>query len=224
MDLYAGFVHRAVASVIDFLVSTGLAIVASFFISIFAKKPTGAGGLFVFSILFWIGYRCVFETSKLRATPGKVYMGLQITTIDGKTISFTQSFFRMLITGLSGSFLGLGYLIMIFTPKKQTFHDLVTGVLVVTQSAEADVIRRGYVAIWLDRMKELIGNFLTNEKAITEPKNKITSPALKSANINPIAPMFHQAKALETLEKLKDGGKLSPEEFEQRRKILLKQL
>lgn len=90
------------------------------------------------SFIFAVVYFTVFETSSLRATPGKYWLGLSVTTETGDTLSFTQSLIRHFTKYISSAFLFFGYALAFFTDKKQTLHDLIAKTVVVN-TIQADI-------------------------------------------------------------------------------------
>jgi uncharacterized RDD family membrane protein YckC len=56
--------------------------------------------------------------------------GLKVTDLNGNRISFERATGRHFAKWLSGMVLGIGYLIVGFTERKQGLHDLVAGTLV----------------------------------------------------------------------------------------------
>jgi uncharacterized RDD family membrane protein YckC len=65
------------------------------------------------------------------ATLGKRVMGLAVQGVDGRQLSFAQASIRWAGRWASGLVLGLGYMLALFTDKRQTLHDLVAGTVVV---------------------------------------------------------------------------------------------
>jgi len=77
----------------------------------------------VFNVFFSWGYYAGFESSPWQATPGKKLMGLTITDVDGDRISFAKGSGRYFGKIISGLILGLGYLAILWTERKQGWHD-----------------------------------------------------------------------------------------------------
>lgn len=78
-----------------------------------------------------LAYFAGFEASALRATPGKLLAGLQVTDMAGERISFSRAAARLLVKVLSGAAAGLGYALAGFTRHRQALHDLIASTLVV---------------------------------------------------------------------------------------------
>ncbi len=77
-------------------------------------------------------YHVLLETGPHQATLGKRLLGLRIVNEDGQTISKGQSIGRFFASAfLSRWFLCAGYLMALFTSKKQTLHDMLAGTLVI---------------------------------------------------------------------------------------------
>jgi uncharacterized RDD family membrane protein YckC len=94
----------------------------------------GVMGAWVASLLglvwAWL-YYAVFESSPWQATPGKRFLGLRVTDLEGRRISFGRAsgrFFAKLVTGLT---FGIGYLLAAFTKRKQALHDMIANCLVL---------------------------------------------------------------------------------------------
>ena len=113
---YAGFWRRFAARFIDGLIL----IIPSLLIGIVAP--------ILGSILIFFLYNCLFESSEANGTPGKRIMGLKVMTEAGLRITYKQAFIRNISSILSGLFLCIGYLFNLFTPKRQTFHDIMAGI------------------------------------------------------------------------------------------------
>lgn len=125
---YGSIFKRFLALIIDAII---LAL-ASFLL---LRIPYLGGFL---SFIFAVVYFTVFETSSLRATPGKYWLGLSVTTETGDTLSFTQSLIRHFTKYISSAFLCFGYVLAFFTDKKQTLHDLIAKTVVVN-AIQADM-------------------------------------------------------------------------------------
>lgn len=91
-----------------------------------------AAGVFHGSVilLMW-PYYALLESSPWRATLGKRAVGIIVTDIYGKRISFPRASGRYFASWLS-SFWYIGYLIQPFTGRRQAFHDLIAGTVVLS--------------------------------------------------------------------------------------------
>jgi uncharacterized RDD family membrane protein YckC len=91
----------------------------------------------IFVFAFWLVaaivvpwlYTALQECSLRRATLGKRLLGIQVTDLTGGRVSFGRAsgrfFARLLPT------FGIGYLVMLFTSKKQALHDLIASCLII---------------------------------------------------------------------------------------------
>lgn len=68
------------------------------------------------------------------STPGMWLLGLTLVDEDGRQLSAGASTVRALAAMLSASYLWLGFLWILFDPKRQGFHDKVAGTQVVRRS------------------------------------------------------------------------------------------
>ena len=78
----------------------------------------------------WL-YYSLFESSERQATPGKMAVGIKVTSTNGQRISFLNATGRFFGKIISGMLFGFGYIMILFTEKKQGLHDLMAGTLVV---------------------------------------------------------------------------------------------
>ena len=94
-------------------------------------SPAGIGlGL---GLLFdWV-YFATFESSRLRGSPGKRMLGMQVQDLDGRRISFARASARYSAKVLSAILLMAGFVMIATTRRNQGLHDLVAGTLVVRE-------------------------------------------------------------------------------------------
>ena len=139
---YAGFWLRAVAYLIDTVIlSVALALVGSFSPSAFVIFPdANATSLAALPHLtplaialtipvVWL-YYAFFEASSWQATPGKRILGLYVTDLHGRPITFARATIRHFAKIISGLTFLVGYFLAGFTEKKQALHDMLASCLV----------------------------------------------------------------------------------------------
>lgn len=143
--LYAGFWRRVGAFLIDGLI-IGIAMTPfglGLWGTIAAIGPTShdstddlaaiiAASMFVWLLrvlVTWL-YSALFESSAWQATPGKKALSLRVTDLEGRRISFARATGRSIGKWLSGAILGIGFIMVAFTEKKQGLHDLLAGTVV----------------------------------------------------------------------------------------------
>ena len=142
---YAGFWLRLVAYIID-------AIILGFFFGAFVILPLMHGSIYVNGTSFpeimrqmgpqfrtarfvsllgaWL-YYALFESSAWQATLGKKALGLEVTDLHGKRISFGRATGRYFGKIISAMILMIGFIMIGFTKKKQGLHDMIAGTLVL---------------------------------------------------------------------------------------------
>ena len=152
---FAGFWRRFVAYMIDgFIVSIVfivLAVIAG--IAYFAGAMSGNGSalvakltdpeqlsvitlwIWVASVLLNIVYFTYFYGSSGRS-PGKMLVGLQVVTSDGKPLSFGIAFLRSVGYLVSSLVFCLGFLWIGFDKKKQGWHDKIAGTVVIIRQPD----------------------------------------------------------------------------------------
>ena len=154
---YAGFWLRVVAYIIDGIVLgvifgvlflMGLVIVGAGSIETMVRGMHNGGDAeppvafflmlvfvsFLSLIASWL-YHAYLESSPNQGTLGKMALGLIVTDLQGRRISFghaTGRFFAKIITGLIP--LGIGYMMAGFTEKKQALHDMIAATLVLRKN------------------------------------------------------------------------------------------
>jgi uncharacterized RDD family membrane protein YckC len=78
----------------------------------------------------WL-YEAYFLSSERQATLGKMALGLKVTDMNGRRLSFGQATLRHFAKWLSDVTFLIGYIIAAFTQRKQALHDLVAGTVVL---------------------------------------------------------------------------------------------
>jgi len=82
------------------------------------------------TITTWL-YSSILQSSSRQATVGQRALGLIITDLDGNRISFARASGRYLATFLTSLTFGIGYLMVIWTKRKQTLQDMIAHTVVV---------------------------------------------------------------------------------------------
>ena len=139
---YGGFWIRVVAAIIDAII---LRVVVAPIGMIFgglgmAGMMSGiphaglhilGGGITIILLIFgsWL-YEALMESSSYQATLGKMIFGMKVTDLNGNRISFERATGRHFAKWLSAMLLGIGYIMVGFTERKQGLHDLLAGTLV----------------------------------------------------------------------------------------------
>jgi uncharacterized RDD family membrane protein YckC len=147
--VYAGFWRRWAALFLDQII-IGLPLsVVFFFLSLalglaggFGKSDPNPVGVIVMQLVFymvWFAVALVYyaglESSEAQATFGKRALGIKVTDLDGKRITFKHAAGRWFAAALSYMSLYIGYAMAGFTQRKQALHDIVAGTLVVDRWA-----------------------------------------------------------------------------------------
>ncbi|MEI8403362.1 MAG: RDD family protein [Alcaligenaceae bacterium] len=132
ITIYAGFWRRFVAMLIDWAILWMPGSVFGWFVDKSQWDPGTFVGLDVLQMLvIWTIYFGSLESSKYQGTVGKILMGLKVTDMAGGRISFIRASCRYLAQMASASLAGIGYLMIIWTERKQGLHDLICDCLVV---------------------------------------------------------------------------------------------
>lgn len=141
---YAGFWIRFAASLIDGIIIGIPICIIAFILGIFSMATaTDVNtdvyeqsqiiliiflyvGAFMISVLYYAG----MHASKWQGTLGKMIVGIKVTDLNGRRISFGRALGRWFAMILSG-ILYIGYIMAAFTQKKQSLHDMIAGTVVV---------------------------------------------------------------------------------------------
>jgi uncharacterized RDD family membrane protein YckC len=86
--------------------------------------------LVITALMTWL-YSSLMESSAWQATLGKKVLGLTVTDLEGRRISFGRATGRYFAKYVSKITLGIGYIMAGFTQRKQALHDMIAGTLVL---------------------------------------------------------------------------------------------
>lgn len=135
---YAGFIVRWAANIIDgliiWLIIMAVSLVVGIFLgtvglSSYERLLASVGRLIGLVVSF--GY-FIFLTYKQESTWGKSFFGLKVVDSEHKPMTLLQVALRETVGKfLSAFILGLGYLMVIFSKKKQALHDKIASTYVV---------------------------------------------------------------------------------------------
>lgn len=133
---YANFWKRVAAQMFDQII---LGVITSGFAALLAitvipaevtiqqlYAATTIGSL----VINWL-YFAAMESSTAQATLGKLAIELRVVDMNGQRIGFGRASGRFFGKMVSGLMLGIGYLMVGFTPKRQAMHDMLTDCLVI---------------------------------------------------------------------------------------------
>ena len=141
---YAGFWKRFAAFLIDALIITivgaGVGIILAIFL-VYAfdvapdalVMPAAEAGFNILGLLIGSSYFIFMECSSLKGTIGKIALGIKVTDLEGNQIGFGKAFCRYFLKILSAIIIGIGFLMVAFTERKQGLHDSISGCLVVNK-------------------------------------------------------------------------------------------
>ena len=125
---YAGFWIRLLAYILDAIV---LGAITYPLIRVLSSMGIGDSSSNILSIAISWMYFVVFESSEWMASPGKKVLGLIVTDEQGMKISIGRATRRYLAKIVSGLILGIGFIMIAFTVRKQGLHDKIFHTLVL---------------------------------------------------------------------------------------------
>lgn len=189
---YAGFWIRALALFID-------SVICLIPLLVFESVAPLFGGIIVSAM-----YQPFFESSRLMATPGKALLGLRVSDLDLNRISFGRAFARKILSILSGVFLCLGYLFVLFTQRKQTMHDLIIDTIVTYGPHSQD----NYLEAWTDQVEEVF-SFRKSQPTASAENSKQANSVAQSQGHTSSSAQTHLAH----LDQLLSAGLITEEEY-----------
>jgi uncharacterized RDD family membrane protein YckC len=137
---YGGFWRRLFAALVDMLVfiypnmilRTLAGLPATFSFRPAPEDEVGRS-LMVNAIQLLLAwwYCARMESSRWQGTLGQQLMALRVTDVHGRRISFLRASGRYFAQTFSVLLCGLGYFVNLWTPRRQTLHDLVSGCVFV---------------------------------------------------------------------------------------------
>ena len=142
---YAGFWRRAIALVVDGVVlffPGAILRISAGMPPPWVPQPMRDDqlGLYltvfaVTSIITWL-YSALLESSHWRGTLGQQLLGLRVGDGQGQRISFARASARYFAQYLSAALCLTGYLFNLWTPRRQTLHDMVAGCVLTVPGHE----------------------------------------------------------------------------------------
>ena len=135
--MYAGFWRRVAAVFIDGLLVG--AVIAPLVMAVgegetYAEAARSASGSTIEALVTWL-YYALIESSSKQATLGKMVLGIIVTNLEGRRIGLGRATGRHFAKILSALILGIGFLMVAFTERKQGLHDMIAGTLVIRGKA-----------------------------------------------------------------------------------------
>ena len=134
---YSGFWKRVAASVIDSMVVMLASFPIYFIFGLALMDDYGDVGVeyeiltTMLNILFgWI-YFATMESSAKQGTLGKMALSIKVVDLNENPISFAQASGRHFGKIISTIILFIGFIMVAFTEKKQSLHDMMAGTLIV---------------------------------------------------------------------------------------------
>jgi uncharacterized RDD family membrane protein YckC len=134
--VYAGFWRRAAAVVLDSLVLY-FPLATLRVLSGLDLMGEWSPDSLTWWILSWIEvavawlYGALMISGPARGTLGLQILDLQVCGLQGQRVSFLRATWRYFAQVLTLLSLGIGYVMQVFSPRRQTLHDLVSATVVV---------------------------------------------------------------------------------------------
>ncbi len=201
---YASFWNRFVALFIDILILLIPMMIINHIAPLFG------------TVVVFLFYKPIFESSPLLATPGKSLMGIVVVSEQGNRLTYKQALIRCLMSFASMLFLCLGYLMSLFTGRHQALHDLLAGSIVINQ----EMPKENYFDIWLNEMRSVFGRGTD----VFGSSNQTRAGGANPSGMAGKAKDSSAVEALSQLHKLYTEGVLTEAEYLAKKAELLKRI
>jgi len=146
-SIYAGFWKRFAAYLIDEVVLGAAGLAAFILFAVMMGIPLSVSGfseemiqgivilniVIIDTLLNWL-YFTLMQSSARQATVGKMVMGIVVTDIHGRRMSFARANGRFWSKLISKFIFYIGYIIAGFTERKQALHDMIADTLVLNRT------------------------------------------------------------------------------------------
>ena len=129
---YAGFLLRLGAAIIDGILMNilGAGIGLAIGIAMEGSEAAQFVAQLVGIITGWL-YAVLMESSDSQGTLGKMAVGIRVADLDGQRVSFGRATGRHFSKIPSACILMVGFLMPLWTEKKQALHDMMAGCVIV---------------------------------------------------------------------------------------------
>ncbi|MDE5090458.1 MAG: RDD family protein, partial [Trichodesmium sp. St18_bin3_1_1] len=135
VEKYAGFWMRLAADLIDKTIIIIGSIIVDFIINdVTVDEAEFMARILVFYIIAGFIYCPVMDSSKTQGTFGKMLMGIKVTDLQRRRISFDKATKRHSSKFFSYLTLGIGFILASFNKRKRALHDIISGCLVIRSS------------------------------------------------------------------------------------------
>lgn len=134
---YGGFWRRAAAFLLDWLVLFFPEGIARALLGFDAFETSQSWSdprewmLLGASLVLGLLYHSILASSPVEGTLGQRALDLRMSDGDGRRLTFARATVRWFASLLTLLTCGVGWLLMLWTPRRQTLHDLMSGTFVV---------------------------------------------------------------------------------------------
>lgn len=133
--MYASYARRIAAYLIDMTIMLLMMNLSQYILNFFVnnKLLILLYGQLIFLALLIINF-CVLESSPWQASLGEKLLGIKVTDINGKRISFLRSVYKQCIA----MFCTFGVIVYFFTPRRQCLHDFLASTCVIQKNSQLE--------------------------------------------------------------------------------------
>jgi len=142
--VYAGFWWRVLAAILDWIVLTvidGIVAFAAGMEAMMHDSFSMRSTIGIYTAAIGLLYFPLMESSRLRATLGKLACGLVVVDEDGRQLGFSRALGRNAGKAVSAAILMVGFMMAGWTHRKQALHDMMAGCLVLKKTSPSLSVR-----------------------------------------------------------------------------------
>ena len=145
---YATFWHRLGAYLIDYVLISLITCPLGFMMGVMGAVAEQSGGdaaqaasagvtVLMYAVALVAGwlYHALMESSSWQGTVGKRVLGIRVTDLDGNRINFGRATGRYFGKIISSMICAVGFIMVLFTERKQGLHDMMASTLVLMGAA-----------------------------------------------------------------------------------------
>jgi uncharacterized RDD family membrane protein YckC len=129
--VYASFLQRTGAKAVDFIVLIIINTVVELVVGIIFEMSAIVMCIQVL-VVTWL-YNALMESGSGQATIGKGAVGIKVADMAGYQVTFREATIRSWCKYISLLIVLVGFLMVLWDPKRQALHDRIAGTLVIAE-------------------------------------------------------------------------------------------
>lgn len=157
---YTGVWRRWSAGLLDLMFAAALVFAAKSACELLQYPSSVPMAILTAGVFYFFLLTPFLISSNYQASPGKIVFGIVVTDTCGKQVSFSRALFREISKYVSLLPVGLGFVMLVFTKKKQELHDLLA-LTVVTKRSETHLLMNTPGNVFMTNRSLFFGRIIT---------------------------------------------------------------